>query len=250
MLTQRHTGPAPVLEPARSEGEALLPRGMPAIVRWAAAQADAASTGSAILAEAWHDFARGAWRMAGAFALGDRTYLVARPAAPGERAPLTPTEAAVVVRVLCGEQQKAIAADLAIAPSTASHRCMSALRKLGVHGAPVPLPLIVAAEHAAGLAGQGARSARFECDGSVYAVLSVRRPDMSRARVLTPAEQEVASLFVEGLSRLEIAQSRGTSVLTVAGQVHSIFAALRLSGRYALVRCAGEIGCFEAADER
>jgi DNA-binding NarL/FixJ family response regulator len=250
MLTQRQSAPARLLEPAPPEEDALLPRAAPPLVRWAAAQADAASSGATFLAENWQEFVSGAWKVAGAFALGDRTYLVARSAAPGERLPLTPTEAAVVARVLCGEQQKAIAADLGIAPSTASHRCMSALRKLGAHGAPVPLPLVVAAEHASGLSGKGARSARFECDGGAYIVLSVRRPDMRRARALTRAEQEVASLFVEGLSRSEIAQARGTSVLTVAGQVHSIFAALRLSGRYALVRRAGEIGCFEVADSR
>jgi DNA-binding CsgD family transcriptional regulator len=67
---------------------------------------------------------------------------------------------------------------------------------------------------------------------------------MRGERALTRAEQEEACLFIEGRSRAEIADHRRTSALTVAGQVHAIFSALRLSGRYALVRRAGELGCF------
>jgi DNA-binding NarL/FixJ family response regulator len=67
---------------------------------------------------------------------------------------------------------------------------------------------------------------------------------MRDVRALTRAEQEVAGLFIEGRSRGEIADHRKTSALTVAGQVHSIFSALRVSGRYALIRRAAELGCF------
>jgi DNA-binding NarL/FixJ family response regulator len=151
----------------------------------------------------------------------------------------------VLVRVLCGEQQKAVAADLSIAPSTASHRCVGALEKLGVEHQPVPLPLIVAAQNACYVhPAPEARCLRFEHEGSVCTILSVRRPDMGGVHALTRAEQEVACLFIEGRSRAQIAHHRRTSSLTVAGQVHAIFSALRLSGRYALVRRAGELGCF------
>jgi hypothetical protein len=34
------------------------------------------------------------------------------------------------------------------------------------------------------------------------------------------------------------------SVNTVAGPVHAVFRALRITGRYALVRRAAELGCF------
>jgi DNA-binding NarL/FixJ family response regulator len=173
-------------------------------------------------------------------------YLLAHNALE-KRHPLTATEGRVLTRVLCGEQQKGVAADLSIAPSTASHRCAAALRKLGVHGCPVPLPLIIAAEQASGIrAESAAKCLRLEHEGHACTVVSVRRPDMRSVHALTRAEQEVASLFIEGRSRSDIAAARGTSALTVAGQVHSIFAALRLSGRYALIRRAGEMGCFHS----
>jgi DNA-binding NarL/FixJ family response regulator len=201
--------------------------------------------GPGALGDIWEEFARGALRVTGSYAVGDRLVLLAREGATAERAPLTPTEARVITRVLCGEQQKGIAADLSIAPSTASHRFSAALRKLGVFDCPVPLPLIIAAEQASGVGAEfAAQCLRLDHEGHACTVVSVRRPDMRSVYALTRAEQEVACLFIEGRSRSDIAHARGTSTLTVAGQVHSIFATLRLSGRYALIRRAGEIGCF------
>jgi DNA-binding NarL/FixJ family response regulator len=116
-----------------------------------------------------------------------------------------------------------------------------------VENTPVPLPLIVAAQQACRIhLAADAKCLRIEHDGDICTILSVRRPDMRTVRALTRAEQEVACLVIEGSSRWEIAHYRKTSVLTVARQVHAIFAALRLSGRYALIRRAGELGCFGA----
>jgi DNA-binding NarL/FixJ family response regulator len=250
MLTQRQPDLARNLlqEPTAARDLPSDSRAATAIL-WRATEehAEWGSASPRALTDVWHEFTRGQLRVAGAYALSDRVYLLAREAAPAQRVPLTATELRVLMRVLCGEQQKGVAADLSIAPSTASHRCAAALRKLGVLESPVPLPLIVAAEQASGVGGESsARCLRLEHEGSSCTVVSVPRPDMRTVRALTRAEQGVASLFIEGRSRSEIAQARGTSALTVAGQVHSIFAALRLSGRYALIRFAGEMGCFRA----
>jgi DNA-binding NarL/FixJ family response regulator len=75
-------------------------------------------------------------------------------------------------------------------------------------------------------------------------VVSVPRPSTGRLPGLTRAEEEVAQGIVEGYSRFEIARRRATSVNTVARQVHSIFNALQITGRFALIRRAIEFNCF------
>jgi DNA-binding NarL/FixJ family response regulator len=213
-----------------------------AILRQAAANVDA---GAPVAREVWADLSRGALRIVGSSARGDVLQVTAYTSDAGKSRTVTPAETEVLVRVLCGEQQKAVASDLSIAPSTASHRFAAGLRKMGVHRSAVPLPLVIAAQQASGLAARAAiQVVRFEQAGKAGLVLSVRRPDPRRLHSLTRAEQAVACLFIEGHSRQEIAQQRRASALTVAGQVHAIFSALRLSGRYSLIRRAGELGCF------
>jgi DNA-binding NarL/FixJ family response regulator len=193
------------------------------------------------------EFARGRLRLSRSYALGDRVYLVARvlPETERPRATLTPIESQVMVRVLCGDQQKTVASDLGVAPSTASHRFLRAVEKLGVATEPVPLPFVIAIQHWAGIGvTSGAEFTRGEAEAAAEVVLSIRRPDLRKAQGLTPAEHEVASLFIDGLSRAAIARARSTSEPTVARQIHSIFTTLRLFGRYALIRRAVELGCF------
>lgn len=48
---------------------------------------------------------------------------------------------------------------------------------------------------------------------------------------LTPAEQDVASLLLEGLSNHEIARARRATIGTVGKQVESIYRKLQVSGR-------------------
>jgi DNA-binding NarL/FixJ family response regulator len=193
------------------------------------------------------EFARGRLRIVRSYAVGGRAYVVGHLLDRSDRTvtPLTPIESQVLVRVLCGEQQKVVAADLAVAPSTASHRFLRAVEKLGVADEPLPLPFIIAIQHWAGIGvTSGAELTRSEVDSVTTLVLSIRRPDLRKATPLTAAEREVASLFVDGLSRAAIARARRTSEPTVARQIHSIFTTLQLFGRYALVRRAIELGCF------
>jgi DNA-binding CsgD family transcriptional regulator len=74
--------------------------------------------------------------------------------------------------------------------------------------------------------------------------MSVPRPMTDHLTCLTPAEREIARWIIEGQTRSEIADLRRTSPNTVAVQVHSVFSALRVTGRYALIRRAVELKCF------
>jgi DNA-binding CsgD family transcriptional regulator len=177
-----------------------------------------------------------------------RRYMVTRviqDAALGS-SPLSRIETAVLVRVLWGEQQRLVAAELGIACSTASKWYTAALAKTGLAGAPIPLPLIIAAQ--AWASGKEAtvlaRSSTFEHGGVDYFVLSVPKPVVNPDGALTPAECEVARYLVEGETRWDIAARRETSAQTVACQIRGIFSKWRLTGRYALVRRAVELGWF------
>jgi DNA-binding NarL/FixJ family response regulator len=175
-----------------------------------------------------------------------RRYVVARatadPALPCS--PLSRIETAVLVRVLWGEQQKLIAAELGIACSTASKWYTQALAKLQLTRGPLALPLVIAAQ--AWASGQNApvdaRSAHFEHEGARYFLVSVPKPAVASPGPLTPAECEVARFLVEGESRWDIAARRATSAQTVACQIRGIFSKWRLTGRYALIRQTVELG--------
>jgi DNA-binding CsgD family transcriptional regulator len=159
---------------------------------------------------------------------------------------LSRIETAVLVRVLWGEQQKLVASELGIACSTASKWYTMALSKTRLAGAPIPLPLIIAAQ--AWASGKNApvlaREAVFEHADSQYRVVSVPKPVVTSQGTLTPAECEVARFLVQGESRWEIAARRETSAQTVACQIRGIFSKWRLTGRYALIRRAVELGWF------
>jgi DNA-binding NarL/FixJ family response regulator len=158
-------------------------------------------------------------------------------------------ETAVLVRVLCGEQQKRVALELGIACSTASKWFTQALAKLRLSGGPTPLPLVVAAQSWA--CGRqppvDARSATFTHDDSEIVLLSVPLPRVVDDLGLTGAELEVARLLIEGATRREIAARRATSQQTVACQLRNIFSKLRVSGRHALIRAAVDAGWLRAA---
>jgi DNA-binding NarL/FixJ family response regulator len=177
------------------------------------------------------------------YARADRRYVFARPQACGGS--LNRLETAVLVRVLCGEQQKFIAAELGIACSTASKWFTASLFKLGLDRNPIPLPLIIAAQAwALGDASRvEARSAMCPDAGGEVVALSVPTARVRNTR-LTVAEEDVARLLIEGDSRLDIADQRNTSAQTVACQLRGVYSKLGVSGRYALVRRGVELGWF------
>lgn len=158
---------------------------------------------------------------------------------------LVDTESRVLQRVFCGETQKVLALELGLASSTVSHRYNRALAKLKINRREAPTTLVLAAQSAAGLTSQvSARSATFANRSGRWHVVWIPVPQTDQIDDLTSTEQQVASWVIEGRNRSEISRIRGTSVHTASHQIHSIFATLRLAGRYALIRRAAELACF------
>jgi DNA-binding CsgD family transcriptional regulator len=79
---------------------------------------------------------------------------------------------------------------------------------------------------------------RFDVDGEEYALLCFPVPEPVLPNGLTPAEREVVEGVVRGESNGEIARRRGVSANTVANQLRSVYAKLRVGSRRELVvRC-------------
>ncbi|HEX6273995.1 MAG TPA: LuxR C-terminal-related transcriptional regulator [Polyangiaceae bacterium] len=69
-----------------------------------------------------------------------------------------------------------------------------------------------------------------------YVLFSFALPEARESETLTAAEREVVRALVQGRSNEEIARARRTSPNTVANQVRSACAKLRVRGRLELVR--------------
>jgi DNA-binding CsgD family transcriptional regulator len=158
---------------------------------------------------------------------------------------LSPDEALLVRSVLCGAARKVLAPDFGIAVSTTTGRYRRALAKLDFTDCTMPLVLVLAAQSRATQARiPSAPMTYVDHKGLRCLSFSVPRPVMTHLAELTPGQQQVAQWLIEGGTRETIAERRCTAVNTVAGQVHAIFHALRVTGRYALIRKASELGCF------
>jgi DNA-binding CsgD family transcriptional regulator len=79
------------------------------------------------------------------------------------------------------------------------------------------------------------RLTRFKLGGVEYAVLSEETRPAADLSSLTSAEREVMGLVADGLSNVDIAKRRGTSVRTVANQLAAMFKKLGVGSRSELV---------------
>lgn len=75
-------------------------------------------------------------------------------------------------------------------------------------------------------------------DGEELLILSYAIDEPTPPPGLSAAERSVAMAVVRGLSNTEIARERGTSIRTVANQMHSIFTKLGVASRAELTRYA------------
>jgi DNA-binding NarL/FixJ family response regulator len=213
----------------------------------AARRADLASSDTADPADLWAEVVAGRLRPYHDRLDASRSYAILRSVSrsSGICCPLSPAETMVLLRVLCGDQQKVISTELDIAHSTASKRCAQALEKLELTARTIPLPVVVAAQRAAGVVTAApVRQAFFTYEGCDFVVASIPRPRVHGRPALTVSEQSIAQLLVEGRSRWQIAEIRQTSVQTVSCQLRSIFAKFQSTGRYGLTRRAAELGWF------
>jgi DNA-binding NarL/FixJ family response regulator len=224
----------------RAVGGSLPPRQPPARSLMATVvEADASSTPEEKLGAVWQDLMDGRLVVREQGRTSTRRYVIARrvPEVAGRSRALGRIETAVLVRVLCGDQQKLVASDLGIACSTASKWYTTAIDKLQLRSGPIPLPLILAAQSWANdrTLDVDARSTCFEYEGTDFFLLSTAAP-VGRADRMTLAEYEVAKLVIDGVSRWDIAKYRATSAQTVACQLRGVYSKCRVTGRYALIR--------------
>lgn len=78
----------------------------------------------------------------------------------------------------------------------------------------------------------GLRITRLSKDLILLSVPSPKPKPATRGKsALTPAEQKVVELAVQGLANAAIAEARGCAPRTVANQLASIYTKLRISGR-------------------
>ena len=199
------------------------------------------------LAAFWQDLKGGRLKECVEWLGATRSYTIAKVVDPrsGAGLALRAAEEDVLLRILCGEQQKVVSSELGIAHSTTSKRHLHALTKLGLVGRPMPIAVVLAAQCAAQVVVvRTAKTSTFTHDGSTFVVASVPRPTVHGDTVLTRSEREIFTFLVEGCSRHEIASSRTTSVQTVSCQLRAIFSKLGICGRHAAIRRAAQFDWF------
>jgi DNA-binding CsgD family transcriptional regulator len=149
---------------------------------------------------------------------------------------LSERECSLLSRMLLGTCPQILAIDSNCAASTVSGVLTRGLRQLGVHGVPsrVPLFLIVLA-HAALQNRTGDESlAKVVEVGKDRTLLIMKRLPSPLEGRLSIGERDVARLLAEGATHALIAHLRETSPRTIANQVGSIYAKLKISGRLSL----------------
>jgi DNA-binding NarL/FixJ family response regulator len=137
----------------------------------------------------------------------------------------------VLERVFQGESQKALACELGVSAATVAGYCKVALGAVTqlrwVTRAPIVLVM-------AALASDSHPVGRARLDSQPdhqRFLVSVEVPGQSFRDRLTASEWQVARLSIEGETHASVARLRGTSERTVANQLASVFAKLKVSGR-------------------
>jgi DNA-binding CsgD family transcriptional regulator len=184
------------------------------------------------LAELWHSLVEGRLAIAETTVQDGRCLVRLGPPSRSED-PVRYPDILLLQQVLCGEQQKVVADDAHLSPSTLSVRCSRTLRAIG-SVAPVSrasMALVMAAHSAGGLPLPRARMPREATGGTV---IRIEMPGSHAKWPVSAGEAVVLRMTLEGRSSREIALARGTSPRTVANQLAAIFGKLRVSGRAAL----------------
>jgi DNA-binding CsgD family transcriptional regulator len=159
--------------------------------------------------------------------------LIGTPAAA-----LSPRDRRILEHTLLCGVRKIVAVEVGLSCSSIAVIIQSCFQFMGLDCLPSRIPgVVVAAAHARRRhAAQFGSHAVGQRDRS-FTKQSIRvpRPDLALAAWLAPAEHAVIALLIEGQSYAEIAQSRCTSIRTVANQVASGFRRLGVSGRAELL---------------
>jgi DNA-binding CsgD family transcriptional regulator len=137
-------------------------------------------------------------------------------------------------RLMLGQSQKEVAAELGCSISSVSSAARECLLAFSYGNQPSRTPLLFfMAAHAAH--GFPVCRARIEPAGPGRWLLSIEQPDTQMRGKLPAAELNTACLLIEGKTYQEMAVLRRTSPRTVANQLSAVFRKLGVSGRSELL---------------
>lgn len=159
-----------------------------------------------------------------------KTWSLALSRRRGEAAPCPPRRDLEILKhvLLCGVTAQ-VAAQANLSRSSIAVIQQNCLEFMGINCTPLRVPgLVLMAAHAHHRSRRVARS-------KPITKITISRPDLALASMLSAAEYEVVKLLVEGLTYAEIGRERNTSIRTVANQVAAIFRRLGVSGRVHLL---------------
>jgi DNA-binding NarL/FixJ family response regulator len=199
--------------------------------------ADQHSRSEIDLALTWRELTRGLSRIAGWFFTPERCGLILAMTDHAPEPALDRRQLQIIEPILCGVGQKTVAINLDLAPSTIAFNARRGLQALGFAGKPSRAhPLLMQIARAASERSLAAGSISFVSStlGDLQ-IVGVPRPDWHLIGNTPSAELEVARLFFEGSSYVEIARSRQTALRTVANQLAAVFKRMAVSGRNELV---------------
>lgn len=181
--------------------------------------------------EAWRALASGRWSLIERFESDGRRYLVARCNPPGAVSgqALSRLEAHAMVLRAQGASYKLAAYELDISPATAHRLVQAGMRKLGMN-LESELPLLIHAWDNV----SNVRIAQLTLDDDRFVLVSYPLPRWQLPDELTRAEREVVQAVLEGASRSEVAQRRGTSSRTIANLLANAFRKLGVQSKMEL----------------
>ena len=184
-------------------------------------------------AATWRDLIEGTAYIVDEFITTEGAFLILRNHSDSARV-LSRRDLDILEQVLLGVDQKVVGIERNLAPSTVAACLRQAYGKLGLTCKPSRVSLfMVTLVHAAKGRGriESGRACEYEYEGATFRALSMTMPERVFARVLSPAEEAVVRMRVQGRSHAEIAARRKTSLRTVANQVAAAFQRLGVSSR-------------------
>ncbi|HTQ06185.1 MAG TPA: helix-turn-helix transcriptional regulator [Polyangiaceae bacterium] len=208
-----------------------------------------------LMSTLWHELVGGRYRIVASFTDEAHFYLVLAGAerVPTDRKRPGRRDVTVLESILSGKQQKVIAIEDGLAPSTVAVAAAQCARSMGLActATQVPTVLFIAA-HAKihDCSNVRAQHAAFDFADEPFEVIRVRRPDSNLLVELSKSERAIADLLIDRHSNAQIARLRKRSSRTIANQLGSIYRKLKASGRTNILALLVSRWCEKQRDYR